>query len=236
MLLTVVIATGLACTIYVNLKVTALREAHANLRMRVGLFEETDPAKIHVVRAGVPEELVGPLIGDGKIWRYRLSVPASYHPCYHRHEGLVKEVAPGGTGSTSRHYGRSNSKPSEINLSISCIQDMGDWRLSVNVTGGGSSQNLPQDFPINKVDNLVIEEVVDFGITRSFDPDEAICLLRVREKNEARRRDGTKRKGLYRGFVVYMFDKKHSKAFDAWQNGTIPNMQGLEPLGQRAEL
>jgi hypothetical protein len=225
-LLMLIIATGLACTVFSNLRLSSLREVHDNLRARVGLFEEADPAKVRVVRAGVPEDLITSGMGDSKIWRYRLSFPAKYGACYQNHQGLIKADAPGG-GEYSSSWGNPKSEPSEIVFSVSFIQDNGEWTLSVNHTGGSSSHSVSKDFPINSFENLVIEEVVDFGVTRTFEADEPICLLRIREKDEALNRDGTKKQGLYRGFVFYIFESQNEKAFDAWANGEISSMQEM---------
>ncbi|MGI9469317.1 MAG: hypothetical protein ACR2OA_19515 [Rubripirellula sp.] len=227
-LLTMVIATGLVCTVYLNLRLSSLREVHHDLQMRVGLFEEADSAKVRVVRAGVPEDLVTSEMSDGKIWRYRLSLPAKYQPVYQRYDGLVKADAPGGAGGSSRSWGSPNPEPSEIDFSVSFILDNGQWTLSVSHTGGGSSHAVPHKFPINSVDDLVIEQVVDFGVTRSFDADEPICLFRIREKNEALNRDGTKKVGLYRGFVFYLCENQSEKAFSAWASGQVSSMQEIE--------
>lgn len=194
--------------------------------MRVGLFQASDSSMVHVVRAGVPKELIGSGIDDSKSWRFRITLPANYRPCYHSHEGLVRADAPGGGGGgESRTWGTANPEPSEIVFTVSCIRDNGEWTLSVNHTGGASSHGVPQNFPIDSLDDLILEEVVDFGATRSFQPDEPICLLRVREKAEALNRNGTSKEGLYRGFVCYIFDSQHEKAFDAWASGETRFMQ-----------
>ncbi|MGI9442880.1 MAG: hypothetical protein ACR2N1_10470 [Rubripirellula sp.] len=228
MLLLVLIATGLACTVYSNLRLAGLREVHDELRMRVGIFEGADPAKVRVVRAGVPEDLIASGINDSKVWRYRISLPAKYHLCCESHEGLVKADAPGGASSYSRNWVGPNSEPSEITFSVSFIKDNGQWTLSVIHTGGSNGLYVPQDFPISSPEKLVIDEVVDFGVTRSFGPDEAICLLRIREKGEALNRDGTKKHGLYRGFGFYMFEDSNKEAFSAWTNGEISSMQEMK--------
>lgn len=227
-LLLMVIATGLIFTVSANLRLSSLREVHHELLMRVGLFEESDLTKVHVVRAGVPEDLITSEMSNCKIWRYRLSIPAKYHLCYQNHQGLVKADAPGGLGGSSRTWGSPNPEPSEVVFSVSFVQDNGEWTLSVNHIGGASSHAVPKDFDINSVDDLVVEEVVDFGVTRSFSADEPICLLRIREKNEALNRDGTKKQGLYRGFVFYLFEKQREKAFSAWASGQVSAMQEVK--------
>ena len=225
-MLSLVIATGLACTVHFTLRVGSLRQLHEDLRMRVGLFPASDSSMVHVVRAGVPKELIGSGVDDSKIWRFRITLPANYRPCYHSHEGLVRAEAPGGGGGgESRTWGPANPEPSEIFFSVSYVRDNDEWTLSVNHTGGASSHGVPPNFPTVSLDDLIIEEVVDFGGTRSFQPDEPICLLRVREKDEALNRDGTSKEGLYRGSVFYLFDSQYEKAFDAWANGDARFMQ-----------
>lgn len=229
MLLLAIIVIGLACTVHSNWRLASLREVHDELRMRVGLFEKADPAKVHVVRASVPKDLIASGISDSKVWRYRVSLPAKYHLCCENHEGLIKADAPGGVGGSSMHRSvNPSSKPLEMMFSFSFIKDNGRWTLSANHTGGSSAHQVPQDFPIHSPEKLVVEEVVDFGVTRSFGPDEPICLLRIREKDEALNRDGTKKHGIYRGFVFYIFENKNKEAFNAWTNGEISSMKEMK--------
>ena len=215
---------GVAFTIHSTSHLSTLRQRHADLRMNVGLFEAADASKVRVVRATVPEELRAPGIEDSIVWRFRLSFPANYEACYQSNLGLVKTGRPGGSGSSSTSYGSTNPKPSEAIVTVSFIKDNGKWICSLDYSGGATSHSVPPAFPIESLENLVIEQVVDYGDSRSFDVDEPICLLRIRDKTLATNRDGTPKKDLYNGFVFYVFNAQTEKAFRAWEQGKTTSM------------
>ena len=224
-ILFVLFLIGVAFTIHSTTLLSTLRQRHADLRMDVGLFEEGDASKVRVVRANVPEELRAPGIEDSIVWRFRISFPAHYEACYQSTLGLVKPGSPGGSGSSNTSFGSANPKPSEASVSLSFIKDKGEWICSMNYSGGATSLSVPPDFPIGSLENVVIEQVVDYGDSRSFDVDAPICLLRIRDKNLATNRDGTQKKGLYNGFSFYVFNAQNEKAFTAWAAGNTASME-----------
>ena len=224
-LLLVLIMIGVAFTIHSTSQLSTLRQRHADLRMNVGLFEQADASKVRVVRAKVPEELLAPGIEDSIVWRFRISFPANYEPCYQSTLGLVKPGSPGGSGSSNTSFGFPNPEPSESIVSLSFIKDKGEWIFSKNYTGGASTHSVPPAFRIGSLENLVIEQVVDYGDSRSFDVDEPICLLRIRDKTLATNRDGTPKKDLHNGFSFYVFNAQNEKAFTAWAEGKTASME-----------
>ena len=224
-ILFVLFLIGVAFTIHSTSLLSTLRQRHADLRMNVGLFEEADASKVRVVRANVPEELLVPGIEDSIVWRFRMSFPANYDACYQSTLGLVKTGSPGGSGSSNTSFGSPNPEPSESIVSLSFIKDKGEWMCSMNYTGGASMHSVPPAFRIGSLENLVIEQVVDYGDSRSFDVDEPICLLRIRDKKLATNRDGTPKKDLYNGFAFYVFNAQNEKAFTAWAAGKTASME-----------
>ena len=223
-----VICVGLAYTAHYNSTLAELRKEHTDLRMRVGLFDEADAGKVCVVRADVPQELLPYGVAQSRVWRYRLSFPSNYSPLYRSKLGFIQADGP----QAKAHHSSTTRdaplpEPSEAIASISLVQGEkgGEWELSVHHSGGSSLRKPVEGFDIDSIDELVIEELVDFGVSRSFEKDEPICLLRIREKNEALNRDGTKKDGLYRGFVFYLLEEANEKAFNAWADGKTRTME-----------
>ena len=223
--LILVITSGVVCTFYYNSRLSSVRRTHTDLRARVGLFDFGDPGKVQIVRTRIPDEFSATGINKAIVWRFRLSLPANYGFCCSTNIGLVKSNAPGGTGGTNTIFGGANANASEVAVSISFIEHKEKWLVSVSHTTGSGSQSLPKSFPIDSIDDLVVEPVVNYGVTRTFDGVDAICLLRIREKNLAVSNTGKAKEDLYRGCSVYCFSSEYQDAFFAWQRGEISSMK-----------
>lgn len=223
--LILVIASGILCTVYYNSRLSSVRRTHTDLRARVGLFDFGDSGKVQIVRTRVPDEFSATGINKAIVWRFRLSLPANYGFCCNTNIGLVKSNAPGGTGGATTNFGSANANASEVDVAISFIELNEEWLVSVRHTTGSGSQSLPKSFPIDCIEDLVVEPVVDYGVTRTFDGVDAICLLRIREKNFAVSNTGKGKKDLYRGCSVYCFSIEHQDAFFAFQRGEISSMK-----------
>lgn len=227
--LALVILSGIAFTVLTNSQLSMLRQQHNELRMQVGLFEDGGTGMVRLVRMSVPPELLSTEIAETRTWRYRLSFPANYCARFQDTMGLVKADSPGGWGSSSSRYGDKNSERTEMIVSISFVRVDGRWTLSVKGLGGSHSHTVPQEFSLDSLDDLVIEEGVDFNTSRAFGSDQPICLLRIRGRSPVVNRDGTEKEGLYQGFVCYIYEEQQEKEFEAWANGKIKSMGETTP-------
>ncbi len=216
---------GCGYSIYFNRLVSELRQFHADLRARVGLLEVEDPSKVSITRVPFSEDAIPPGVNEAYVWQYRIHLPANFGACYQTQNGLVKADSPQGRGGSSSNWSSPKPEAYEVLATMALIHSDGKWLFCRTADGGSSAYGIPDDFKFESLDELVVEPVVEEGETRVFDADEAICLLRLREKELATNRAGAPEKDLYRGFVVYFFSRQHEGAFTAWASGRASSMQ-----------
>lgn len=223
--LAVVALVGFGYSLHYNQRQSELRLTHAELEKRVGLLKVADPSKVAITHVPVSDDLIPPGISEAHVWQYRIYLPANYGPCYKTRRGLVTADSPRGNGGGGSSWSSPRPEPEESLATMALIKDGDQWLFCRTTGGGSSSSNMPSDFDLESLDNLVVEPVVKEGETRVFDTDEAICLLRLREPNLATKRNGETEKDLYRGFVVYAFSQQHEAAFKSWENGEVASMK-----------
>ena len=228
--LSIAAVIGVGCSIHYNQKLARLRQAHSELREQVGFLEVEDPTKVAISYVPYSDESIPPGVTQAYVWRYRMHIPANYGPCYRTQRGLVKADSPQGRGGSGSSWSSSSPEPKEVLATMALIQSDGKWIFCRSAQGSSSTSNMPDEFDIDSLDDLVIETPVSAkDATRTIETDEAICLMRVREKDLAKKRNGETEKDLYRGFAVYLFSSQHKDAFSAWASGKAESMQEAKP-------
>ncbi|MAP09326.1 MAG: hypothetical protein CMM00_11185 [Rhodopirellula sp.] len=229
-MLMMLLLVGIGLLIHSNLELSTLRRIHADLRDEIGLLEVEDPTQVTMVAVPTPNDVVPPGVEQAHVWRYRIHFPANYGASFSTQGGLVAANSPQGRGGSSSSWGNPNKTPEELLTTIALVKSDGKWICCRDTGGSSSTISLPDDFDLESLDDLVIETPVALGDkSRSFETDEAICLIRLREKNLAKKRNGETENDLYRGFHLYVYGDKHRAAFDAWARGDTTSMQETTP-------
>ncbi|EMI57368.1 hypothetical protein [Rhodopirellula sallentina] len=229
-LLVIVAVVGCGFSIVSNQQLSAAREEHVELRKQVGYLKIDDPGKVVVAQIPASDEVVPPFVHQAHVWRYRIHLPANYGPCFKMQRGLVSADSPRGQGGSGSSWSMGNSEPEEVLSTMALFQHGDKWMFCRSSDGSSSTSSLRKDFVIGSLDDFVIETPVSIGDeARMIDKAEAICLLRFREKELAKKRNGEPKKNLYRGFAVYLFSAKHRDAFEAWANGKVDSMKEFQP-------
>lgn len=217
------ISVGLVCSVCLNIQLEGLRRDFRNLQSDVGVLEIDDPAQVAIGWVLSPPELIPPGVEKAFVWRYRIYLPDNYDPYDRSITRLVSADSPAGAHQGSGWSNR--SKAHEYVASVSLIHSDNGWMVRQQSRGMSSTTNLSGDFLIESLDDLIIEPIVTAeNPTRSFTADEAICLLRIREKTPATDNDGKPLEDRYRGIAFYLHSAKRSDAFDAWAAGGADSM------------
>lgn len=217
---------GLGCSIYYNRQLSELTREKDQLRETVGYLDVEDVDSVVITRIPVSEEAVPPGVEEAFVWQYRVYFPAGYGPCCTTQSGLIRADTPQGhRGGSSGSYSGSQPEAKKSVLTAALVKDEGKWLFCRTTDGSSSASWLPSEFTFESLDDLVIEPVVEQGESRVFAPGEAICLVRLRQKDLATKRDGTPEKDLYRGFGVYVYGTKYQQAFSDWVAGKTDAMQ-----------
>ncbi|WP_236622263.1 hypothetical protein [Novipirellula maiorica] len=228
--LSLAVIIGVAGSIGYSRQLAQLRRTYAKLRTQAGELEVDDPTKVAICPMPFLDDDIPPGVDQAYVWRYRVHIPADYGPAFRTQRGLVTADSPQGRGSSGGSWGGSNMESEELLMTMALIHSDGKWRFCRSSGGSSSAGVLPDDFKIESIDDLVIDVPVPADVgTRVFDTDEAICLIRIREKNLAKKRNGKTEENLYRGFVVYMHSNEYKDAFEAWAKGAADSMQEARP-------
>lgn len=230
--LALAVLIGIGFSIRYNLELSRLRETHAELREQIGLLDVADPKKVAIAHVPLPDDAIPPGVEHAHVWRYRIHIPANYGPSYKIQRGLIKADSPQGRGGSGSSWSSPQKNSEEALASMALIKSDGRWIFCRSTGGGSSTSSMPNDFDFDSLDDLVIETAISpDDKTRMFETDEAICLIRLREKTLAKKRNGKNEEGLYRGFSVYLYSAKHRDAFEAWSEGETTSMQGTPMNG-----
>lgn len=231
-LLAVAAVIGFAVSIYYNQALARLRQERSDLQTQVGSLEVTDESKVVISRVPSSDDVIPPGVDRAHVWRYRMHLPANYDDCQARRSGLVSADSPqgeGGGGGGGSSGGVSRPEPRRLFITFALIENDGKWLFTNSIAGMSSASNLSQDFKIDSLDDIVIETAVPAGDeTCVYDADDAICLLRLREKELAVNSNGKTKKDRYRGFSLYMYSKDRKDAFEAWASGNADSMEDAE--------
>lgn len=228
-ILAVAALIGFAFSIYYNRILAQLRDDHANLQKQAGLLEVPDRSKVAISYIPVNDDLIPPGVTEAHVWRYRVYIPANFGVCHSGKCGLISADSPQGQGGGTDSWNSPQAEPEETLVTLALIKSDGQWMFSRTNGGSSSTSNVPQDLDFSSLEDLVIEPIVSAtDPTRDFDVDEPICLLRVREKDLAKKRNGQKHDNLYRGCSVYMHSADRKDAFTAWANGKTDTMAEVE--------
>ncbi|MFG0290897.1 MAG: hypothetical protein ACF8CQ_22190 [Rhodopirellula sp. JB044] len=229
-LLVILAVVGCGYSIVSNQQLSAAREEHMELRKQVGYLKVDDPGKVVVAQIPASDEVVPPFVHQAHVRRFRIHIPSNYGPCFKMQRGLVSANSPRGQGGSGSSWSMGNSEPEEVLSTMALFKHGDKWLMCRSSDGSSSTSSLPKDFVIENLDDFVIDTPVSIGDeARVIDKDEAICLLRFREKELAKKRSGQPREDLYRGFAVYLFSAKHRDAFEAWANGKVDSMKEFQP-------
>ena len=231
-MLVIVAVVGVAFSIHYNQTLAQLREDHANLQAQVGVLEISDPSKVAISYVPHSDDAVPPGVTKAHIWRYRIHVPANYGLCHVLKRRLITADSPRAKGGSSSTWNSPKPEAEQMVATLALFKSEGRWLFS-RTTGGSSSTsmlpNLPSDLQLDSLDDFVVETAVSADDpSRVFDPDEAICLFRLREKEVAKKRNGKDEKGFYRGVSLYMHSEKRKDAFTAWASGKAESMDEAE--------
>ncbi len=224
-MLIIISAVGIVCTIYYNQERSKLRGALTELQMQVGVWKVEDENKVVIARVPLSEDAMPPGVGKNHVWQYRIQFPANYSPCHDHTAGLVKANAPGGQGGRSTSMSGRLSEPEQKLATMAFLEANGQWKFYIRVGGSSNTSMLPPDFSIESLDDFVVEPVVKGDEIRVFDADEAICLLRLHEKELATDRRGNTIEELHRGCTAYLFSKEQQDTFTAWAQGQRSSMK-----------
>ncbi len=221
---------GIGFSIRCNLELSRLRQTHADLREQVGFLDVADPSQVAISHVPTSDDAVPPGVDQAHLWRYRMYFPANYGASYRMQHGLVKAVSPQGRGGSSSTWSGPKAKSEEALMTIALIKSDGKWILCRSVGGSSSTSSMPKDFDFESLDELVVETpLLPSDKTRTYATDDAICLIRLREKQLAKKRNNKPEKDLYRGFNVYVYGAQHKDAFDAWSQGEATSMKEATP-------
>ncbi|MCM2369028.1 hypothetical protein [Aporhodopirellula aestuarii] len=224
------VVVGAVFSIQSNWKLSGLRKTHSKLREQAGFLDVEDPSKVAVSFVPFDKDDIPPGVEQAYVWRYRIHFPANYGTCYKTQRGLVKADSPQGRGGSGSSWSSPKPAAEVVLATMALLKTDGKWIFCRSVGGGSSTSSLPKDFNFEDLDNLVFEPLVSPGDkTRTFETDEAICLIRVREKQLAKKRRGGTEDGLYRGISVYVFNSNHKDAFEAWAKGNATSMKEAMP-------
>ena len=216
---------GIACTVYYTQERNKLRRALTEMQMKVGVWKVEDESKVVIAHVPLAEDEMPPGIGKSYVWQYRIHFPAKY-AAYHDHTaGLVKANGPGGEGSRGTCMSGQHSEPKQELATMAFLEVNGRWKFYVRVGGNSNTSTLPPEFSIESLDKFIVEAVVKQDEIRVFDVNEAICLLRLHEKESATDRRGKTIKDLHRGCSVYLYSQEQQDHFTAWAQGQRDSMK-----------
>ena len=227
--LVIVAVVGVAFSIHYNQTLAQLREDHANLQAQVGVLKISDPSKVAISYVPHSDDAVPPGVTKAHIWRYRIHVPANYGLCHVLKRRLITADSPRAKGGSSSTWNSPKPEAEQMVATLALFKSEGRWLFSRTTGGSSSTSNLPNDLQLDSLDDFVVETAVSADDpSRVFDPDEAICLFRLREKEVAKKRNGKDEKGFYRGVSLYMHSEKRKDAFTAWASGKAESMDEAE--------
>ncbi|MCS7465582.1 hypothetical protein NZK35_02715 [Stieleria sp. ICT_E10.1] len=220
-------AIGIASSIYFNRRLFDLRRQRAQLAEDVGLLEVTDPKRVHVSRVPVGPDEIPPGVEAAHVWKYRIYLPAGYGPCLITGRRAIAADSPRSVGGSDRSSSSKNQDPVETVLTIALIKQETGWIFSRALGGSSSSSALPDDLPVDSLDELVVETAVTAQTpSQSFSVDEPICLLRLRGREPIEPQEG--QPTLYPGIVTYLMEFDRREAFEQWAEGKTDQMPEVQ--------
>jgi hypothetical protein len=197
---------GIWRTIGASRQVAALQVELARLTKSVGHMPIKDPTKVYVL--AIPQE-------REHTWRFRVYLPPKYDASEIYRYGRI-------SATTSRHQYTSGgssssgviSEPAEYFVTIALIKENGAWGLHTNSRNSRGSGGVGHEFGdlLESSESLVIE-TAGTAAPQEFDPDEPICLLRMRSREPIHDKD--KSDPLYNGFFYYIVPRQAVQKFEA---------------------
>lgn len=217
---------GFGFTIHYNLKRFRLERVHEELRDRVGLLQVEDPAKVAIVGIPFLPEEIPPGVEQAHVWKFRVHCPKQFDRVSRTYRGLIRADSPySAGGSSGSSWGGGNQEPEQIISMVSMTKSDGQWTICCRHGGSSSSFSVSEELDLDRLDELLVEPVVVPGQTRVFGADEAVCLFRIRQKDEAVDHNGKTQSGLHHGFCAYMYSQNIEQAFDDWAQGKIEKLE-----------
>ncbi len=220
-------AIGIASSIYFNLRLIDLRRQRAQLAEEVGLLEVTDPKRVQISRVPVGPDEIPPGVAAAHVWKYRIYLPAGYGPCLITGRRAISADSPRSVGGRDRSSIGKKQFPGETVLTIALIKQETGWIFSRALGGSSSSSALPDNLPLDSLDQLVVETAVTAETpSKSFSVDEPICLLRLRGREPIEPQEG--QPTLYPGIVTYLVESDRRDAFEQWVEGKTDQMPEVQ--------
>lgn len=206
-------------------QLNGLEQEHDRLTEMLGEVVVGDPSQVHISAVPPKADETMPGVTVAHVWRFNIYLPPNYGRCVVSRRGDIAADSPRSSGGSSSSSSSKHKESQEFQLSVSLLKTSRGWLLARTGGGGGGSSHLPKDFDASDLEELVVEPVVENGQgTRSFDPKEAICLIRIREKNATKPRKGYP--DLYRGNALYLLESDQRQSFDDWAYGRTDGMAG----------
>lgn len=217
---------GFGFTIHYNLQRFHLQRVHQELNDRVGLLKIDDPKQVAVMGIPFLPEEIPPGVQKAHVWKFRVYCPSKFDGRSRTYRGLIRPDSPYSAGGSSGGlFGGGNQEPEEITSMVSMVKSDGQWTICYRQGGGSSSFSASDELGLDDINELLVEPIVEPGQTRVFNVNEAICLFRIRHKEEAVDRSGKPQPGLYQGFAAYLFSQQIEQPFDDWAKGNIETLE-----------
>lgn len=216
----IVAALGAVSSIYFGQQRFMLQQELKHLARQVGYLQIQDVTRIHIISMPENDGIVPPGIEAAHVWRFRIYLPAGFSPAVMTRRQAVSANSPRSQGGGGWSSGSAAKESKETELIVSLLKTENGWLLSRTSDGSSNAGSVGPELVFDSLDDWVVEPVVTpMSGAKSFSVDDAICILRVREKEPVNPRDGNE--PLYRGFVVYMYNADHQAIMDQWVDGTI---------------
>jgi hypothetical protein len=221
--LLVLALVGAASSLYYGRQVRQLERDRAELAEQVGLLEVTDPRRVHLRWVPTDNFQPPPGVELAYLWRFRIYTPANYGPCWITRSGAIAADSPRNRGGGGGSWGAKNKDPEESMLTVAIIKANDRWVLSRINQGSSSTRSLPESLELDKLNDLIIEPVVDLKTPgKSFGADQPICLLRIRSEEPVESKEGEP--ALYPGVVYYLVESDRRPDFQRWADGDLDSM------------
>ena len=186
-----------------------------------------DPSRVAIIAVSPNATDLPPWVDPENVSIFRVYIPANYGPVLRTNSELIAADSPlhkGGTRSFS-----DVREPEAVEIKIVISTNFEDGRIKGSLmTDSISSPLSSTKMQAKSTDDLVLDTVVKPGQPmRTFAADEAICILRLRDKEpDIKTINQTK---LYSGWAIYLHGETQSDAFDRLADGESSSIKKSKP-------
>ncbi|MEM6468144.1 MAG: hypothetical protein AAF802_01145 [Planctomycetota bacterium] len=217
--LSILIVSGLGRSLYLSMDLRELSRERDRLEAEFGKLDIEDPDRVYVTRVKSDAVELPPGVQSGYVWQYRVYLPANYARCTVTNNHLIAAEGARRRGGNSSSSSALRGDAAETIATVAILNVEGDWLFTFTMGGGASTTRLRNSHSFDSFDDLLIDEPFKIGQQKSFSPDDAICLARLRLPEPAETtKDGV---DLYLGFSVFLMDTNSQSDFERWAKGEI---------------